>query len=187
MWFEYILRLCLFLHTASNFQWIFLFTTFPPPAFSPHIPPSSLRPQIETHVDGQRVRYFQDDDNMGLKEMVRREKMSSAQDQNALYSSMAAKVRTPHCNLATAGQCWTQLGNKERLRRNLIIITRMNSERIDSWPYRNNNLASWSVIPQSGNTRARIFTIWQPKSWCYHKIAALNCNYGVKDSVLITL
>lgn len=78
---------------------------FPPPAFSPHIPPPSLRPQIETHVDGQRVRYFQDDDNMGLKEMVRREKMSSAQDQNALYSRMAAKVRTPHCNLATAGQC----------------------------------------------------------------------------------
>uniref|UniRef100_A0A8C9YHJ8 CWF19 like cell cycle control factor 2 n=1 Tax=Sander lucioperca TaxID=283035 RepID=A0A8C9YHJ8_SANLU len=48
---------------------------------------------IETHVDGERVRYFQDDDNVGLKEMVRREKMSSAQDQNALYSRMAAKVR----------------------------------------------------------------------------------------------
>ncbi|XP_075905941.1 CWF19-like protein 2 [Nelusetta ayraudi] len=47
---------------------------------------------IETHVDGERVRYFQDDDNMGLKEMVRREKMSSAQDQNALYSRMAAKM-----------------------------------------------------------------------------------------------
>lgn len=44
-------------------------------------------------MDGERVRYFQDDDNMGLKEMVRREKMSSAQDQNALYSRMAAKVR----------------------------------------------------------------------------------------------
>lgn len=51
--------------------------------------------QIETHVDGQRVRYFQDDDNLGLQEMVRREKMSSAQDQNALYSRMAAKVRKP--------------------------------------------------------------------------------------------
>ncbi|KAM3875265.1 CWF19-like protein 2 [Diretmus argenteus] len=47
---------------------------------------------IETHVDGERVRYFQDDDNVGLKEMVRREKMSSAQDQNALYSRMAAKM-----------------------------------------------------------------------------------------------
>ncbi|CAI5693907.1 unnamed protein product [Oreochromis niloticus] len=47
---------------------------------------------METHVDGERVRYFQDDDNVGLKEMVRREKMSSAQDQNALYSRMAAKM-----------------------------------------------------------------------------------------------
>ncbi|XP_028321192.1 CWF19-like protein 2 [Gouania willdenowi] len=47
---------------------------------------------IETHVAGERVRYFQDDDNVGLKEMVRREKMSSAQDQNALYSRMAAKA-----------------------------------------------------------------------------------------------
>uniref|UniRef100_A0A8C6U2R3 CWF19-like protein 2 n=1 Tax=Neogobius melanostomus TaxID=47308 RepID=A0A8C6U2R3_9GOBI len=47
---------------------------------------------IETHVDGERVRYFQDDDHMGLQEMVRREKMSSAQDQNALYSRMAAKM-----------------------------------------------------------------------------------------------
>uniref|UniRef100_A0A4W6BKF3 CWF19-like protein 2 n=1 Tax=Lates calcarifer TaxID=8187 RepID=A0A4W6BKF3_LATCA len=47
---------------------------------------------IETHVDGERVRYFQDDDNVGLQEMVRREKMSSAQDQNALYSRMAAKM-----------------------------------------------------------------------------------------------
>ncbi|XP_058490698.1 CWF19-like protein 2 [Solea solea] len=48
--------------------------------------------QIETHADGERVRYFQDDDNVGLQEMVRREKMSSAQDQNALYSRMASKM-----------------------------------------------------------------------------------------------
>ncbi|KAM6946008.1 CWF19-like protein 2 [Aplochiton taeniatus] len=47
---------------------------------------------IETHRDGERVRYFQDDDSVGLQEMVRREKMSSAQDQNALYSRIAAKM-----------------------------------------------------------------------------------------------
>lgn len=39
------------------------------------------------------MRYFQNDDQVGLKEMVRREKMSSSQDQNALYSRMAAKVK----------------------------------------------------------------------------------------------
>ncbi|XP_037316076.2 CWF19-like protein 2 isoform X2 [Pungitius pungitius] len=47
---------------------------------------------IETHVDGERVRYFQDDDNVGLKEMVRREKMSTPQDQTALYARMASKM-----------------------------------------------------------------------------------------------
>jgi len=76
-----------FLHIAPNFQRIILLTTLIPGLFSdPFF-------QIETHVDGERVRYFQDDDNVGLQEMVRREKMSSAQDQNALYSRMAAKVR----------------------------------------------------------------------------------------------
>ncbi|CAK6970366.1 CWF19-like protein 2 isoform X1 [Scomber scombrus] len=64
------------------------------PSSGPQEPHGGRRKKkpIETHVDGERVRYFQDDDNVGLKEMVRREKMSSAQDQNALYSRMAAKV-----------------------------------------------------------------------------------------------
>ncbi|XP_051717737.1 CWF19-like protein 2 [Ctenopharyngodon idella] len=50
------------------------------------------RKAIETHQDGERVRYFESDDGMDLREMVRREKMSSAEDQNALYSRMAAKM-----------------------------------------------------------------------------------------------
>ncbi|XP_048016925.1 CWF19-like protein 2 [Megalobrama amblycephala] len=50
------------------------------------------RKAIETHQDGERVRYFENDDGMDLREMVRREKMSSAEDQNALYSRMAAKM-----------------------------------------------------------------------------------------------
>uniref|UniRef100_A0A3Q3G0T0 CWF19-like protein 2 n=1 Tax=Labrus bergylta TaxID=56723 RepID=A0A3Q3G0T0_9LABR len=69
-------------------------------AWPVNAPSGSLEPHggrrkkkaIETHVDGERVRYFQDDDNVGLKEMVRREKMSTAQDQNALYSRMASKM-----------------------------------------------------------------------------------------------
>lgn len=67
-----------------------------------------LSGQIETHVDGERVRYFQDDDDVGLKEMVRREKMSTPQDQNALYSRMASKVKETSerpCN------CWVVLKN----------------------------------------------------------------------------
>ncbi|KAG1932697.1 CWF19-like protein 2 [Pimephales promelas] len=50
------------------------------------------RKAVETHQDGERVRYFEDDDGVDLREMVRREKMSSAEDQNALYSRMAAKM-----------------------------------------------------------------------------------------------
>lgn len=52
--------------------------------------------QIETHQDGDRVRYFEDDDGVDLREMVRREKMSTAEDQSALYSRMAAKVSAVH-------------------------------------------------------------------------------------------
>uniref|UniRef100_A0AAZ3Q1E4 CWF19-like protein 2 n=1 Tax=Oncorhynchus tshawytscha TaxID=74940 RepID=A0AAZ3Q1E4_ONCTS len=48
--------------------------------------------KIETHRDGERMRYFQDDDSVGLHEMVRREKMSSAEDQNSLYARMAGKM-----------------------------------------------------------------------------------------------
>lgn len=92
----------------------------PSPFFHLHIPFSPIRPQIETHVDGERVRYFQDDDNVSLKEMVRREKMSSAQDQNALYSRMAAKVRKSYCTDAHAEQCWIQ----SRMRMQFMIITR---------------------------------------------------------------
>ncbi|XP_026867968.2 CWF19-like protein 2 isoform X1 [Electrophorus electricus] len=62
---------------------------------SQHLEPRGGRRKkkaIETHEAGERVRYFEDDDGMDLREMVRREKMSSAQDQNALYSRMAARM-----------------------------------------------------------------------------------------------
>ncbi|KAG9265288.1 CWF19-like protein 2 [Astyanax mexicanus] len=62
---------------------------------SQHVEPKGgrrKRKAIETHVAGERVRYFDDDDGMDLREMVRREKMSTAEDQNALYSRMAAKM-----------------------------------------------------------------------------------------------
>ncbi|KAL6471894.1 hypothetical protein MHYP_G00205440 [Metynnis hypsauchen] len=61
---------------------------------SQHVEPKGgrrKRKAIETHVSGERVRYFEDDDGVDLREMVRREKMSSAADQNALYSRMAGK------------------------------------------------------------------------------------------------
>lgn len=48
--------------------------------------------QAETHVDKERVRYFHDDDHQSLQDLVKREKMGTAEDQNKLYLRMAAKV-----------------------------------------------------------------------------------------------
>ncbi|XP_070798972.1 CWF19-like protein 2 [Pituophis catenifer annectens] len=46
---------------------------------------------IPTHVDKERIRYFQDDDNLDLKDLIRNEKMSTSQDQNKLFMRMASK------------------------------------------------------------------------------------------------
>ncbi|RXN24257.1 CWF19 2 [Labeo rohita] len=74
------------------------------------------RKAIETHQDGERVRYFEDDDGMNLQEMVRREKMSSAEDQNALYSRMAAKMmgRTDGDNYTLDDMFVSSAAQKER-------------------------------------------------------------------------
>jgi len=48
--------------------------------------------RIETHQDGQRVRYFGDDDKYDLKQMFEREKMDTAEDQNSLLSRLAGKA-----------------------------------------------------------------------------------------------
>ncbi|KAG2457011.1 GCYA2 cyclase, partial [Polypterus senegalus] len=47
---------------------------------------------IETHRGNERMRYFHDDDNIDLQEMVKQEKMGTAEDQNALYSRLASKL-----------------------------------------------------------------------------------------------
>ena len=46
--------------------------------------------KVETHgKDGQRERYFPDDDKYSLKEMFEREKLSTAEDQNGMMSRLA--------------------------------------------------------------------------------------------------
>ncbi|NXA16239.1 C19L2 protein, partial [Sapayoa aenigma] len=50
------------------------------------------RQTVPTHVDKERVRYFQDDDSMNLKDLVKNEKMRTAEDQNSLFMRMASKV-----------------------------------------------------------------------------------------------
>uniref|UniRef100_A0A8D0LAJ1 CWF19-like protein 2 n=1 Tax=Sphenodon punctatus TaxID=8508 RepID=A0A8D0LAJ1_SPHPU len=57
------------------------------------------RQMVATHVDKERVRYFQDDDNLSLKDLVRNEKMRTAEDKNRLFMRIASKVRHNVCEL----------------------------------------------------------------------------------------
>ncbi|XP_012812620.2 CWF19-like protein 2 isoform X1 [Xenopus tropicalis] len=49
------------------------------------------RQMVATHVDKERVRYFHDDDNQSLQDMVKREKMGTSEDQNKQFLRMASK------------------------------------------------------------------------------------------------
>lgn len=44
--------------------------------------------KVETHKDGQRIRYFGDDDKYDLQQMYEREKMDTAEDQNSMLAGM---------------------------------------------------------------------------------------------------
>lgn len=44
-----------------------------------------------THEEKERVRYFHDDDNLSLNDLVKNEKMGTAENQNKLFMRMASK------------------------------------------------------------------------------------------------
>ena len=49
--------------------------------------------QVLTHDrDGDRERYFADDDRYDLKELVRREKMNTTEDSNNMFARLAGRV-----------------------------------------------------------------------------------------------
>jgi len=52
------------------------------------------REKVQTHVKGERQRYFADDDKYDLKTMYEREKLSTAEDQNMMLSRLAGRART---------------------------------------------------------------------------------------------
>ncbi|XP_074072702.1 CWF19-like protein 2 isoform X2 [Macrotis lagotis] len=47
---------------------------------------------ITTHIDKERVRYFHDDDTLSLKDLVKNERMGTADDQNRAFMKMASKL-----------------------------------------------------------------------------------------------
>ncbi|XP_015747984.1 PREDICTED: CWF19-like protein 2 [Acropora digitifera] len=59
---------------------------------SEHVKGRKKRQKVETHnKEGKRERYFADDDKYDLKEMVRREKMQTAEDNNAMMARLSSK------------------------------------------------------------------------------------------------
>ncbi|XP_055053468.2 LOW QUALITY PROTEIN: CWF19-like protein 2 [Misgurnus anguillicaudatus] len=102
------------------------------------------RKAIQTHQEGERVRYFDDDDGVDLREMVRREKMSSAEDQNALYSRMAGKMmgKTDDDNytlddmfVSSAAQKEHAGRDEERQRNKAVQETRRLAGRMEKCPH----------------------------------------------------
>jgi len=48
--------------------------------------------KVETHKDGERVRYFGDDDKYDLQQLYERERMGKAEDQHGLLNRLAGKA-----------------------------------------------------------------------------------------------
>lgn len=51
--------------------------------------------KMETHAEGKRVRYFADDDKYSLQDLFVREKLSTVEDNNKMFSKLAAKGAGP--------------------------------------------------------------------------------------------
>uniref|UniRef100_A0A2K6FFU6 CWF19 like cell cycle control factor 2 n=1 Tax=Propithecus coquereli TaxID=379532 RepID=A0A2K6FFU6_PROCO len=49
------------------------------------------RQMVSTHEEKERVRYFQDEENLSLNDLVKNEKMGTAESQNKLFMRMASK------------------------------------------------------------------------------------------------
>ncbi|EDX01790.1 CWF19-like protein 2 homolog [Drosophila yakuba] len=55
--------------------------------------------KVDTHVDGQRVRYFADDDRYDIKQMFEREKHATAAEANLQYADIVSKHKNPNDDL----------------------------------------------------------------------------------------
>ncbi|KAH8318442.1 hypothetical protein KR074_010937 [Drosophila pseudoananassae] len=55
--------------------------------------------KVETHVDGERVRYFADDYRYDIKQMFEREKHATAAESNLQYADILSKHKNPNDDL----------------------------------------------------------------------------------------
>ncbi|XP_010832095.1 PREDICTED: CWF19-like protein 2 isoform X2 [Bison bison bison] len=65
------------------------------------------RQNVSTHEGKERVRYFHDDDNLSLNDLVKNEKMGTAESHNKLFMRMTSKVYLclPNVRSLTEGHC----------------------------------------------------------------------------------
>ncbi|XP_061296178.1 CWF19-like protein 2 isoform X4 [Bos javanicus] len=65
------------------------------------------RQNVSTHEEKERVRYFHDDDNLSLNDLVKNEKMGTAESHNKLFMRMTSKVYLclPNVRSLTEGHC----------------------------------------------------------------------------------
>ena len=78
---------------------------------------------MDTHdKEGKRERYFADDDRYDLKEMVRREKMRTAEDHNAMMARLSSKVSKLTLTV-TMRYSRSSPGDHSRKRQALVTIT----------------------------------------------------------------
>ncbi|PNF29389.1 hypothetical protein B7P43_G07054 [Cryptotermes secundus] len=67
--------------------------------FDQHVKPVGGRrrkQKMETHAEGKRVRYYADDDKYSLRDLFEREKLSTVEDENVMFSKLAAKGAGPN-------------------------------------------------------------------------------------------
>ena len=76
------------------------------PTFEPH--GRNKKQKLETHQDGQRVRYFHDDDQRSLETLVREEKLGRGSNDLDAINRMAGRVSGRMCcfdHLLYPGEC----------------------------------------------------------------------------------
>ncbi|XP_069747349.1 CWF19-like protein 2 isoform X2 [Narcine bancroftii] len=102
------------------------------------------RKMIETHHEGEQIRYFQDDDSLSLQDLVRREKMTTAEDQNERFSRIASKflekMDQDHCTLddmfVSRAARKDQSGRESERQRNKAIREHQHlAARLEKCPY----------------------------------------------------
>ncbi|XP_052276892.1 CWF19-like protein 2 isoform X2 [Dreissena polymorpha] len=112
--------------------------------------------KVDTHSgkEGERTRYFDDDDKHDLKTLVEREKLGTAEDQNQMFARLAGRSRdrtdddfqVDDVFLSKASQKQSESVNEQRDRAAAIFEHRKMSSALDKCNFCFNNVAKHLII-----------------------------------------